>query len=102
LGWAEIAPRFASLYEELLASSSRQQVARLTGRRAHAVQVDESLTDLAALVEVLECDGQVLLALPPKPLVVELLDGVVERRQLVAATIRDVQRVINGLGPVSA
>ncbi len=31
-GWAEIAPRFASLYEELLASSPRQQVAR--GRRA--------------------------------------------------------------------
>lgn len=73
-----------------------------TGRRAHAVQVDESLTDLAALAEVLECDGQALLALPPKPLVVEPLDGVVERRQLVAATIRDVQRVINGLGPVSA
>jgi glycosyltransferase involved in cell wall biosynthesis len=31
-GWTEIAPRFASLYEELLASSPRQQVAR--GRRA--------------------------------------------------------------------
>ena len=31
-GWAEIAPRFASLYEELLASSPGQQVAR--GRRA--------------------------------------------------------------------
>jgi glycosyltransferase involved in cell wall biosynthesis len=31
-GWAEIASRFASLYEELLASSPRQQVAR--GRRA--------------------------------------------------------------------
>jgi glycosyltransferase involved in cell wall biosynthesis len=31
-GWAEIAPRFASLYEELLASSLSQQVAR--GRRA--------------------------------------------------------------------
>ena len=31
-GWAEIARRFASLYEELLASSPRQQVAR--GRRA--------------------------------------------------------------------
>jgi hypothetical protein len=30
--WAEIAARFASLYEELLASSPRQQVAR--GRRA--------------------------------------------------------------------
>ena len=27
-GWAEIAPRFASLYEELLASSPGQQVAR--------------------------------------------------------------------------
>jgi glycosyltransferase involved in cell wall biosynthesis len=31
-GWAEIAPRFASLYEELLASSPGQQVAQ--GRRA--------------------------------------------------------------------
>ncbi len=31
-GWAEIAPRFASLYEELLASSPGQQLAR--GRRA--------------------------------------------------------------------
>ena len=31
-GWAEIARRFASLYEELLASSPREQVAR--GRRA--------------------------------------------------------------------
>ena len=31
-GWAEIAPRFASLYEEVLASSPTQQVAR--GRRA--------------------------------------------------------------------
>jgi glycosyltransferase involved in cell wall biosynthesis len=30
--WAEIAARFASLYEELLASSPRQQLAR--GRRA--------------------------------------------------------------------
>jgi glycosyltransferase involved in cell wall biosynthesis len=31
-GWAEIARRFASLYEELLASAPEQQVAR--GRRA--------------------------------------------------------------------
>ena len=31
-GWAEIAGRFASLYEELLDSAPRQQVAR--GRRA--------------------------------------------------------------------
>ena len=31
-GWPEIAPRFASLYEELLASSPGQQVAQ--GRRA--------------------------------------------------------------------
>jgi glycosyltransferase involved in cell wall biosynthesis len=31
-GWAAIAPRFASVYEELLASSPGQQVAR--GRRA--------------------------------------------------------------------
>src|SRR5438046_2645392 len=31
-GWVEMAPRFASLYEELLASSPGQQVAR--GRRA--------------------------------------------------------------------
>src|SRR5206468_7548387 len=31
-GWAEIAPRFASLYKELLASSPRQQV--VPGRHA--------------------------------------------------------------------
>jgi glycosyltransferase involved in cell wall biosynthesis len=31
-GWAEIAPRFAALYEELLASSPRQQLPR--ARRA--------------------------------------------------------------------
>jgi len=76
-------------------------MARLTARRAHADQVDESLTDLAALAEVLDRDGQAVLARLPRPLVVQALDGVVERL-LVAATIRDVQRVINGLGPVSA
>jgi hypothetical protein len=59
----EIARRFASLYEELLASSPKQQLAR--GRRArpraaHAVQVDESLADLAALAEDLERDGHAL------------------------------------------
>jgi glycosyltransferase involved in cell wall biosynthesis len=51
-GWAEIAPRFASLYEELLPSPSQAAgcagAARLTGRRAQAVQVDQSLTDLVA------------------------------------------------------
>ena len=45
---------------------------------------------------------QAVLALSPKPLVVEPLDGVVERRQLVAATIWHLQRVKDGLGPVSA
>jgi hypothetical protein len=58
--WAEIARRFASLYEELLASSHRQQLARggaLDRGAAHAVQADESLTDLAALAERRERDG---------------------------------------------
>ena len=65
-------------------------------------KVDESLTDLAALAEDLERDGEALLAVLPKPLVVELLDGVVERPRLVAPASRDVQRVKDGLGPVSA
>jgi hypothetical protein len=56
----------------------------------------------AATAEVLECDGKALLALSPKALVVQPLDGVVERRQLVAATIWHLQRVKDGLGPVSA
>jgi hypothetical protein len=38
----------------------------------------------------------------PRPLVVQSFDGVVERPRLVAAAIRDVQRVIHGLGPLSA
>jgi hypothetical protein len=67
----------------------------------HAVQVDESLTDLSALAEDLERDGHAVLALLPKPLVVQPFDGVEERPPLVAAAIRDAQRVINGLGPVS-
>jgi hypothetical protein len=37
-GWAEIAPRFASLYEELLAFSPRQQVARLSGGGSRRVK----------------------------------------------------------------
>ena len=69
---------------------------------AHAVQVDESLTDLAALAEDLDRDGQAVLALLPKPLVVQPFDGLVERPQLIAVAIRDAQGVINGLGPVSA
>jgi hypothetical protein len=69
---------------------------------ADAVQVDDSLTDLAALAEDLERDGHAVLALLPKPAVVQPFDGVEERPPLVAAAIRDVQRVINGLGPVSA
>jgi hypothetical protein len=67
----------------------------------YAVQLDESLTDLAALAEISNATGT-LLALPPKPLVVPSFDGVVERPQLVAAAIRDVQGVIDGLGPVFA
>jgi hypothetical protein len=64
--------------------------------------VDESVTDLVALAEDLELDGQAVLALLPDPLVVEPFDRVVERPQLVAAASRDVQRVKDGLGPVSA
>jgi hypothetical protein len=76
-------------------------VGRLDRGAAHAVQVDESLTDLAALAEDLERDGQALLALMAKPLAVQQFDGAVERPQLVTAATRNVQRV-NGLGPVSA
>src|SRR6266516_4829504 len=46
--------------------------------------------------------GRLSLALGPKPLVVQSFDGVVERPQSVASAIRDAQRVINGLGSVSA
>ena len=46
--------------------------------------------------------GRLSLGLLPKPLVVQSFDGAVERPQLVAAAIRDVQGVINGLGSVSA
>ena len=74
----------------------------MTGDAADAVQVDESLTDLAALAEYLDRDGQAVLALLVKPLVVQPFDGVVERAQLIAVAIRDAQGVINGLGPVSA
>jgi hypothetical protein len=63
--------------------------------------VDESLTDLAALAEDLDRDGQALLALLAKPLAVQPSDGVVKRPQLTTAASRNVQRV-NGLGPVSA
>jgi hypothetical protein len=74
----------------------------LDRRRAHAVQVDESLTDLEALAEVLERDGQAVLARLPKPLVVQPLDCLVERPRPVAAAGRGVQRVKDGLGPISA
>jgi hypothetical protein len=42
--------------------------------RTHAVQVEESLTDLAALA-----DGHAVLALLPKSVVVHPFDGVEER-----------------------
>src|SRR5512133_1526351 len=71
-------------------------------RGTHAVQVDESLNDLAALAEDLDPDGQAVLALLAKPLAVQLFDGAVERPQLIAVAIRDAQGVINGLGPVFA
>ena len=74
--------------------------ARLTGA-ADAVQVDDSLTDLAALAEDLDHDGQAVLALLTKPLAVQPFDGVVQRPQLTTAASRNVQRV-NGLGPVFA
>jgi len=57
--WAEIAGRFTSLYEELLtplAASRLRWAARLTGRLTP--QVDESLTELAALVEVFDSTGR--------------------------------------------
>ena len=47
-------------------------------------------------------DGHAVLALLAKPLVVEPFDGVVERPRPVAAAGRGVQRVEDGLGPVSA
>src|SRR6266576_5266400 len=69
---------------------------------AQAGRVDESLTDLAALAkETSNATGRLSLALPPQ-FVVQLFDGVVERPQLVTAAIWDVQRVINGLSPISA
>jgi hypothetical protein len=64
----------------------------LTGQRAHAVQVVESPTDLAALAEDLERGGRAVLASVPKPLVVQALGGVVERPRPVAAG-RDAQLV---------
>ena len=67
---------------------------------ADAVQVDDSLTDLAALAEDLDHDGQAVLALLTT-LAVQPFDGVVERPQLTTAASRNVQRV-NGLGPVFA
>ena len=69
---------------------------------ADAVEVDESLTDLAELAEDLERDGQAVLALPANPLVVEPFDGVVERPRRLAAASWGEQRVKDGLGPVSA
>jgi hypothetical protein len=64
--------------------------------------VEASLTDLVALAEVLDSTGRLPLALLPKPLVVEPFDGVEERPRLGAAAGRGVQRVKDGLGPVSA
>jgi hypothetical protein len=64
--------------------------------------VEESLADLAALREDLEGDGQAVLAPLPKPLVVQALDGVVERPRPVAGTGRDVQDVKDGLGRIPA
>src|SRR5512132_1934507 len=69
---------------------------------ARAVSVDESLTDLAALAEGLDRDGQAVLALLAEPLVVQPFDGVVERPRPIAAAGRGVQRVKDSLGPVSA
>jgi hypothetical protein len=57
--------------------------------------------DLVALAEVLDSTGRLSLALLPKPLVMQQFDGLVEGRRPVAATGRGVQRVKNGLGPVS-
>src|SRR5204863_2013762 len=68
---------------------------------AYAVQLDESLTDLAGLPKISN-SGAAVLAHLADPLVVEPFDGVTERRQPVAATIRDLRRVKDGLGPVSA
>ena len=47
-------------------------------------------------------DGHAVLALLAKPLVVEPFDGVVERPRPLAAAGRGIQRVEDGLGPVSA
>src|SRR5438876_4462468 len=47
-------------------------------------------------------DGRALLAHLADPLVVEPFDGVTERRKPVAAAIRDLRRVKDGLGLVSA
>jgi hypothetical protein len=52
---------------------------------AYAVQVDESLTDLAALAEHLERGDGCLLAHLADPLIVEPFDGLTERRQPVAS-----------------
>jgi hypothetical protein len=65
---------------------------RLTGR----------LTDLVALAAVLDSTGRLSLALLAKPLVVQPLDGVVERQRPVAAARRGVQRVKDCLRPVPA
>ena len=69
---------------------------------ADAVQIDEWLTMFAALAEDLKRDGQAVLALLAKPLVVQPFDGVVERPRPVAAASRGVQGVEDGLGPISA
>jgi hypothetical protein len=55
--------------------------------------VEESLTDLVVLAEILDSTGRLSLALMPEPLVVQPLDGVEERPRPVAAATRSLQRV---------
>jgi hypothetical protein len=62
----------------------------------------DRINELYALAEDLERGRQAVLALRPKPLVVQPFHGAVERPQLVAAAVRDAQRVEDRLGPVSA
>jgi hypothetical protein len=103
-GWAEIARRFASLHAELIASfpGSRLRGGGALDRGRLTPFRSTSRSPISQRLPRISNATGTLLALPPKPLVVPSFDGVVERPQLVAAAIRDVQNVINGLGPVSA
>jgi glycosyltransferase involved in cell wall biosynthesis len=74
--------------------------ARLSGA-ACAVQVDESLTDLAALPRISNSEAAVLAHLTD-PLIVEPFDGLAERRQPVSAAVRDLRRIKDSLGLVSS